>query len=389
MGSLYRTWALGLIGLALMALPGLARSQDILKDAEARAKIEAQRVEREFTERRASAYRRVRANPSSLPYALDTLEGLQGLVRDSRAISDEQRNIYEKTLKYDLKRVREIASAGRAAAVRSSTPPARRDSLPPARVSDDGKGRVRKVEDLVKGRRDLIADTRRYKSDAAEGRLKTFEKVEKSARPQAETYKFPANWAELSKRRSAAAKMTEREKAIMSTLNKAYKADYDRQPFQDVIDHLRKVTGLRITVDKKGLEEAGAGYDTPVTLKNTLSLRSILKKINGELGLAYVIKDETILITSQARASRMTTLKTYYLGDLVAVANIFADPITSQLVMGERVNMLISQIVAIDPQSWQVNNPDAAGTITFHPATMSLLIRQTAEFHFKMAGAGR
>jgi hypothetical protein len=269
-----------------------------------------------------------------------------------------------------------------------SAPPARRDSFPPPRVTDDGKGRVKRVGGEIEAMRDRIAALKGYKREAAEGRLKTFSKVEKSAMPQSETYKFPPakEWAALTKRRSAGAKMTAREKAIMAGLAKPYKVDFDRQPFQDVIDHLRKTTGLRFTVDKHGLEEAGANYDTPITLKNDLSLRSILKKINGELGLAYVIKDETILITSKARASKMTTLKQYYLGDLVATPNIFADPITSRLVMAERVNMLVSQIYNIDPESWQVKNPDAAGVITFNPATMSLMVRQTAEMHFRMAG---
>lgn len=387
MGSMHRTWAAGLIGLALFTMPGLVGAQDILKDAEARQKIEAQRVEREFTEGRASAYRRVRANPAHLPYALDTIEGLLGLVRDSKALPDERRATLERSLKFDLQNLRDIAgSARRSSVVRSSPPPSRRD-LPPPRVSDDGKGRVKSVGDLIRDRRTIIADSRGYKSDAALGRLKTYKSVEASAVPQAETYKFPANWKELSKKRSAAAKMTARERAIMAGLNKVYAVDFDRNNFQDVMDYLRKVTGLRISVDKKGLEEVGATYDTPVTLKTKMSLRALLKKINGELGLAYVIKDETILITSQARASRMTVLKTYYLGDLVSVTNVNLDPITSQLVMAERVNMIINQITSIDPMSWQHKNPDAVGSVTFYPPTMSLLIRQTAEFHFKMAGA--
>jgi len=56
--------------------------------------------------------------------------------------------------------------------------------------------------------------------------------------------------------------------------------------------------------------------------------------------------------------------------------------------MAGRVNLLIQQIIALDPMSWRVNNPDAVGTITFYPPTMALMIRQTAEFHFKMAGSG-
>jgi len=329
---MHRTWVAGLIGLALMTTPGLVGAQDILKDADARQKIEAQRVEREFTEQRGAAYRRVRANAADLSYALDTIEGLLGLVRDSKALNDDKRGLYERTLAFDKQELRKIAAAGRRdSIVRSAPPPSRREP-PPPRVSDDGSGRTKRVEDMLKDRRRMIADSRGYKGDSASGRLKIYEGVGRSAVPQSETYKFPRNWKELSKKRSAAAKMTATERAIMAGLNKVYGADYDKSNLQDVIDHLRKVTGLRFTLDKRGLEEAGASYETTVTLKDKMSLRSILKKMTGELGLAYVIKDETILITSQAQASRMTTLRTYYLGDLAAVTDINLDPITSQLV---------------------------------------------------------
>jgi hypothetical protein len=36
-----------------------------------------------------------------------------------------------------------------------------------------------------------------------------------------------------------------------------------------------------------------------------------------------------------------------------------------------------------------VNNPEAGGTITFDPITMNLIVRQTAEFHYKFGGMAR
>jgi hypothetical protein len=54
-----------------------------------------------------------------------------------------------------------------------------------------------------------------------------------------------------------------------------------------------------------------------------------------------------------------------------------------------RLALLMDLIVnTVEPASWQVNG--GWGTISFHEPSMSLLIRQTAEFHYQMGnGLGR
>jgi hypothetical protein len=199
--------------------------------------------------------------------------------------------------------------------------------------------------------------------------------------------KFPPNWKELSEKRSDKVKMTEMEQAIMKSLATPINVEYKGEKFQDVLDHLRKVTGLPITADKRSLEEANVTYETPIDLKARSTTRTVLKKMLGGMGLAYIIKDETVIIMTQERASKETVTKTYYLGDLVGVVGFNLDPITSQLVMLERANQLVSVIQAkVEPSTWKSNNPDAAGSITFHPATMSLIVNQTAEWHFMNHG---
>jgi hypothetical protein len=248
---------------------------------------------------------------------------------------------------------------------------------------DPAKERFASIRDLFDARKKAIASSKEWRTEKELGRVKVGVGVEKSMELISGDYKFPANWKELSRKRSDLVKLSAAEQAIMKALNTVIPVDYDRMNLQDVLDDLRKRTGLSISADKKAIEEAGVTYDTPVTLKsNTYTLRSILKKINGELGLAYVVKDEAILITSQAQANRMTVTKTYYLGDMVAVTGPGIGPITSQLLMAERVNMIIGLIVNnVDRGSWKVNNPDAVGTVTFNPLNMTLIITQTAEFH--------
>jgi hypothetical protein len=50
----------------------------------------------------------------------------------------------------------------------------------------------------------------------------------------------------------------------------------------------------------------------------------------------------------------------------------------------ENVNRLIEQIRALDPQGWK--DQGGNGTIIFNWPSMSLIVRQTAEFHSKFGG---
>jgi hypothetical protein len=83
----------------------------------------------------------------------------------------------------------------------------------------------------------------------------------------------------------------------------------------------------------------------------------------------------------------MTTTRTYYIGDLAGVVDVRIPPALNQLLMIQTVNQIIDLIInSVDRQSWKVNNPDAPGTIVFNPITMSLVVKQTAEVHYMLAG---
>ncbi|MBY0231177.1 MAG: hypothetical protein K2W96_18000 [Gemmataceae bacterium] len=97
-------------GLLCLALVVPAYGSDLLDDAKARQKIEAERVEREFTELRASAYRLVKTGSPRLSDALDKLDAIERLLREETVLPAAKRTSFEATLKYDLVRVREIAN---------------------------------------------------------------------------------------------------------------------------------------------------------------------------------------------------------------------------------------------------------------------------------------
>jgi type II secretory pathway component GspD/PulD (secretin) len=237
---------------------------------------------------------------------------------------------------------------------------------------------------------DQLQELRALRSEREFRTALAFMDVERSAMPPRGDIEFPprAKWLEISKRKSALNPLTAKEKAILDALNKPITIDLKDAKFEEVIAYLEEKTGLTFLVDKNALEQANVGYDTPVTVKaRAVSLRSIFRKVLGELNLAYVIKDEMLQITSAERAKTMTTTRAYYLGDLVGVGGFNFGPLGNALQMYNDVTQLIATIVqTVDPDSWEINGKGGVGTITFNPGTMTLIIKNTAEVHYSLAG---
>jgi hypothetical protein len=378
--------ALPLVGFGVPALS--AADKDPLPDAKARLALEAQRVEKEFKEGRALAYKLVRRDDPQPVESVEKLRELLEMVRADKALESRRRETLIVTLKWDIDNVQKIAGERRKAARPSeSLPRVLRDD---ARRSsdtrrDDSRSGSKDIKSIIESRGRSVADARGDRSRGADSHTRVMRSVDDSAVPESRAYVLPKDWAEKSRKRSAAQKLTEKEKAILKALDTPIQVDFDKHPFEDVLDYLRKATGLTITVDQRAMAEVGASYKSEITLKLRATTRTILKRMLGDLGMAYVIKDEIIQITSAERAKEMTTARTYYIGDLAAAVDIRLGVIGSKLLMIQSVNQLISTITqTVEPRSWQVNNPDAVGTITFDPVTMTLIIKQTAEIHYAL-----
>ncbi len=314
----------------------------------------------------------------------EKLHELLAMVQADTAPESKRRETLIVTLKWDLDNVQKVAAEYRKVS-RASTPLCgtiredARGSLAGSR-SDDRRGTDGDARSIMESRGRAVADARSDRNRFDERQTRVMRQVDESAVPDGRAYVLPKDWIEKSKRRSTAQKLTAKEAAILKALDTALQADFDKIAFEDVLDYLRKATGVSISVDQRAMTEVGASYKSEISLKLKASTRTILKRMLGDLGLAYVIKDEVIQITSVERAKEMTTERTYYIGDLAATVDIRLDPITSRLLFIQTVNQLITTITqTVDPKSWKVNNPDAVGTIVFDPVSMSLTIKQTAD----------
>jgi hypothetical protein len=129
----------------------------------------------------------------------------------------------------------------------------------------------------------------------------------------------------------------------------------------------------------------------------------------AKYNLSYWIVDEGIEVVSQEKARTTMLTKTYYVGDLAAVfqpptwnyqiwrnawgnpvvvygPNPAGTPVGQQLIMRQNIESLMQMITGIDPQAFGSNGQ---ARISYHPATMSLIIKATAEDHQKIMGGGK
>ncbi|MBI1915502.1 MAG: STN domain-containing protein [Planctomycetes bacterium] len=199
----------------------------------------------------------------------------------------------------------------------------------------------------------------------------------------------PVKWRELTKRRLGL-KLTDEEKKIVKILNTRITTTIKDKPLTGVLEYFEKTLGLPLTIDKPALDAAQINYETNVSLDvRDTTVRSALKQMLANVNppLTFIIRKEQVIITTPEKAAQETVVRTYYIGDLLAVNNFAFDPVFNELQMAQNIVALISQIQSIEPSSWREGG--GAGTITFDPIRMALIVKQTAEMQFVLQGALR
>lgn len=213
--------------------------------------------------------------------------------------------------------------------------------------------------------------------------------VDRSAIPPKDDIEFPKDWKERTKNRGANRyKLSPKEKAIMQALDTPISVSFKDDKFQDIMEYLSTVMGQPILLSKQDLADASITYETPVSLSvKNVTARTILRKVLGEFGLTYIIKDETIQVVSALKAKDMMVVRAYYIGDLLLTSGGPGDPLTYIYGPGIQRIQMIQNLASImdmvqtsfDPQSWQ--NGGGNGAIYFHLPTLSLVVKQSAEIH--------
>jgi serine/threonine protein kinase len=105
-----------------------------------------------------------------------------------------------------------------------------------------------------------------------------------------------------------------RESENRGQLATTVSCDFVEVPLVDALDQLTARGKVPVELDLKTLEDKGMGADTPVTFNATTI--SVLNGLLSQLEIAWVVRDEVVLVTSNESALLLTT-RVYPVRDLV------------------------------------------------------------------------
>ena len=257
-------------------------------------------------------------------------------------------------------------------------------------VNDPGKGVSAGAKGFIQGTKGNAQRYAELDRERTKGIQAINEGIETSAVLTDKEITFAKNWKEISARR-VSQNLTPKEAALLKTLNSTLSVDYNNDKFKTVLNHMMERTGLTIIVDPASLQDANVDYEADtVTLKfPKMSVRSALKKILGDRGLTYIIKEGTLQVMTPKRASEYTVIRTYRIDDLVSPdprVQMWFGPFVAQAQKIQNAQALINTIQSlVEPSYWAPNGP---GTIAFEPISGALIIRASAEMHYQLGSPG-
>jgi hypothetical protein len=371
--------------LTLLALTAAAgRADDDLAQFVQRSKLAAQRLATDVNHALAQAKALEKSEPAQ---AQALLERARDQVRDARDLPETERVRLTQLLQARLRQVGEVVRQRRVAdaeAPRLPEPARRAPAPPPAGASDFAQGFIA----AGKAQLDASRANRVVRDNGFNGVIRG---VETSALPMEGSIAFAKNWKELSERRkqTVGPHLSPKEIALLKTLNSTLSVDFRDNALREVLNYLQEKTGLAIIVDLGSLKDAMIDYEEEkVTFKaNKVTVRTILRKLLADRGLAYILKEGTVQVVTAQKARETMVVRTYPINDLVSpgpYAQMFG-PFVARMQSIANAQGVINMIQhSIDPAMWNVNGGPAS--ITYFPPSMSLVIRASAEMHYSLGG---
>lgn len=417
-----RRWGIAAAVTLFLATAGAAQppQNDLLEQARRREEVARQKIEADLREGLRDAEKLAAKDPAN---AIERLKGLLAVVENDTALAQERRERLQRMLK-DRIRVTEADPANVPAQPPKNDPEARgaarrildeqlasererlrreMEALRQKQGTSSTQDTSKQAADLarrnptnpaaqansrISSSADQVSAARRLELDRQRNLAGLNRELEKSATPPAGDLDFPKDWRERVKGRTSAPNLSQKEKTILAALSTPVTINFKGSRFDDVIEYLQTLTGQPILVDPAAMKEAEITYETPVTLNaKGITVRTALRKVLAELGLSYIIKEESIQVTTIQRVRETMSVRTYPVQDIVIVASHpgrvgFASP--AEILKNVKELMALIQN-SVDSASWQENG--GTGTIAFHAPSMSIIVKQTAEVHM-MFGRG-
>jgi hypothetical protein len=373
--------------VALVSIPllgsvahGQAPEEDLLEQVRKQQQVAAQKLESDVKGILSESVAGARTDPAR---TADLLRFLLTQIADAPGLSADKRAGLRQQVQSRLNQIEATIRAQPAAQDRQAKQEADRNRFkpPPEERNPPVSGAYKASLDRYQSTNKQIASGNSYKKERDRGVTGALNNVASSSVPPDRDVTFPKDWAQKVKNRTIGPKLTDREVALLKAMNSVLSVNYKNAKFREVIEDIADRTGQTILLDKESMREAMVEYDTPVSLKlDKVTVRTVLKKILADNGLGFIVKDGALQVVSEQKARNTLSTRAYPVSDIVMSTNPFNSPLMGQWQMMQNAATLIALIqTTIEPSSWQVNG--GPGTIFFHAPTLSLVVRQTSEFH--------
>jgi hypothetical protein len=381
--SVARLWGLAVLAVLGVAVP--VRAQDYFDQQKKQLALEAQKLVSDVTTALETSRTMEKTDAAA---ARTLLEKRLREVTDSSSLDDKERNDLRKKL---LDRIRDVN--GTLALQKGDDAKSKQDADKAARedknkdgnksVYDQSKSKIDATKKTVDAYGELKSRMNKNATDIALDAEKTFSRQTEE--------RFTKYFEERAKKREGQ-KLTTEETALLKALNSTISVDLKEASLKEVLELLDAKTDgkLNIFLDQASIKEAGVDYESKVTFKGkNVKVRTLLKKVFGDLGLTWAIKDAAVQVITPDKMKEFMVTRAYPVGDLISpVANSRMPMWAQKQYMANQAAQLIQTIVnMVEPSSWQGMSEKGYGTISYNAATMSIIINHTAEMHYMLGGA--
>jgi len=167
--------------------------------------------------------------------------------------------------------------------------------------------------------------------------LGTFKGIDSAAMPWGDDtaiairYPDARDWDALGDRRSKQLRELQergrsvKELEIERKMSQPISVNFVETPLADVVSFLQDATGVNIVLDNLSLSADGISSDRPISMKlDSVSLKSALRLILGQMDLEYMIENDVLMITTSLKTQGKMYHVTYPVGDLVVPVANFA-----------------------------------------------------------------
>jgi hypothetical protein len=383
-----RTSILALAVLCFIGAAVQAQQSDLERILE-RDRIALQKLQAEVNHAIAQSRVLERAEPSK---AREFLEDAVAKVRAATDLPGEERARLLQLLQVRQRTVNAVVQARQAAAEDAARREANRLRNQPADAGDPAPGKAALPSQGPAGVASKVFETRtqqlqalQFRNERNQAATSVLNNLERSATPIRGEIELPKDWDRVKQRGQP--KLSEREVALLRALNSTMSVNFDKTRFRDVIDYIQEKAGMTILVDEGSLRDAMVDYDDPVNFKiKQIGVRTLLKKILADRGLAYTIREGALHVVTQQKARETMTVRVYPIAELLGTENRFIwGPVWKRAFELQHAQTIVNMVQqSVDPSMWNVNG--GPGSVTYHEPTQSLIIRASTEMHYMLSG---